>query len=93
VKSYGTAWVDPDQCAQWWGTRITLTTHAKDFKVGGTWKYTMHGPDGTNFGKYHEVSGIESITMVYDHGGNDVNPPIVPRHENSPRARAKPKWK
>jgi len=78
VKVVWDAWVDPDQCAQWWGHADSRsTTHAKDFKVGGTWKYTMHGPDGTNFENTTKYLEIEKYSrMVYDHGGNDVNPPM-----------------
>ena len=39
------AWTDAAQVAQWWGTRgFTITTHSKDVRPGGHWRYTMHGP-------------------------------------------------
>lgn len=64
------AWTDPAQVAQWWGPRgFTITTHSKDLRAGGTWEYTMHGPDGTdwpNFTRYHEV--VPGSRLVYDHG-------------------------
>jgi len=78
VKVVWDAWVDPKQTAQWWGPRgFTLTTHSKDFRVGGTWAYTMHGPDGTNYPNktvYLEVEKHKKL--VYDHGGNDDQPPM-----------------
>ena len=44
------AWADPKQLAQWWGpTGFTNTFHKFDFKPGGTWKVTMHSPDGKDF--------------------------------------------
>ena len=44
------AWTDPAKAANWWGPRgFTLTTHRKDLRVGGSWVYTMHGPDGTDY--------------------------------------------
>ena len=74
VKTVWDAWTDPEQVAQWWGPRgFTLTTHSKDLRVGGHWRYTMHGPDGTDFEnttKYFEVEKYSRL--VYDHGGNDV---------------------
>ncbi|MBX9653485.1 SRPBCC domain-containing protein [bacterium] len=72
------AWTDPAQVAQWWGPRgFTLTTHSKDLRPGGSWIYTMHGPDGTDYPNstyYHEVELHKKL--VYDHGANDDRPPL-----------------
>ncbi|MCC6808985.1 MAG: SRPBCC domain-containing protein [Deltaproteobacteria bacterium] len=72
------AWIDPKQVAQWWGPRgFTLTTYQKDVRPGGTWTYTMHGPDGTNYENktvFYEVE--KHALLVYDHGGNDDRPPL-----------------
>lgn len=72
------AWTDPVQAAQWWGPRgFTLTTHSKDLSVGGTWRYTMHGPDGTdypNIATYHEIE--QHKKLVYDHGATELTPPL-----------------
>ena len=73
LKMVWDAWVDPAQVAQWWGPRgFTLTTKQKDVRPGGTWTYTMHGPDGVdwpNITFFHEVEKHKKL--VYDHGGND----------------------
>ncbi|HJT24030.1 MAG TPA: SRPBCC family protein, partial [bacterium] len=56
---------------------FTITHHSKDFKVGGIWHYTMHGPDGVDYvnkTKYLEI--VPFSKMVYDHGGNDEQKPI-----------------
>lgn len=78
VKLVWDAWTDPKQAAKWWGPRgFTITTHSKDLRVGGTWRYTMHGPDGTdwpNVTVYHEV--VKHSRLVYDHGGTDDTPPL-----------------
>jgi uncharacterized protein YndB with AHSA1/START domain len=45
--------------------------------VGGHWNYTMHGPDGVDYPnstKYFEVEKHKKL--VYDHGGNDDQPPM-----------------
>lgn len=72
------AWTDPEQVAKWWGPRgFSITTHGKDLRVGGSWKYTMHGPDGVayeNTTKYLEVHNGKKL--VYDHGGNDEQKPL-----------------
>lgn len=78
VKTVWDAWADPKQAAQWWGPRgFTLTTHSKDLRTGGTWNYTMHGPDGVDYPnstKYLEVTPFSR--MVYDHGGFEDRPPL-----------------
>ncbi len=78
VKDVWEAWTDPKKAAMWWGPRgFTITTHSKDLRVGGHWKYTMHGPDGVNYPNntiYYEVEKYSKL--VYDHGGNDDQPPL-----------------
>jgi uncharacterized protein YndB with AHSA1/START domain len=78
VKAVWEAWTEPKQVAQWWGPRgFTLTTHSKDLKPGGSWVYTMHGPDGVDYPnktKYFEVEKYSKL--VYDHGANDDRPPL-----------------
>ena len=78
VEDVWDAWTDPVQVAQWWGPRgFTLTTHHKDFRVGGTWKYTMHGPDGVDYPNTTPYLEIEKhVKLVYDHGASDDRPPL-----------------
>lgn len=41
---------DPDRIARWWGPDgFTNTVHTYDFVPGGSWRLTMHGPDGMNY--------------------------------------------
>ena len=41
--------------AKWWGPfGFRTTTYEFDFKPGGTWRFVMHGPDGTDY-KNHIV--------------------------------------
>jgi len=78
VKLVWEAWTDEKQVAQWWGPRgFSITTHSKDLKPGGTWRYTMHGPDGVDYPNktyYHEVEHY--ARLVYDHGATDDKPPL-----------------
>jgi uncharacterized protein YndB with AHSA1/START domain len=78
LKMVWDAWTDPQQLAQWWGPRgFKITTHSKELKPGGTWNYTMHGPDGTdypNITKYLEVEPLAKL--VYDHGANEDRPAL-----------------
>ena len=75
VKLVWDAWTDLAQVAQWWGPRgFTITTHSKDLRPGGSWHYTMHGPDGTdypNFARYHVVE--PQARLVYDHGASSAD--------------------
>jgi uncharacterized protein YndB with AHSA1/START domain len=44
------AFSDPARLAQWWGPEgFTNTFHEFDFRVGGVWRFTMHGPDGAAY--------------------------------------------
>lgn len=65
------AWTDPARLAVWWGPRgFRTTTHTMDFRVGGIWRYTMHGPDGTDYPNliaFREIEKPERV--VYDHSG------------------------
>ena len=41
---------DPIRVTKWWGpTGFTNTIHQFEFRTGGKWLLTMHGPDGTNY--------------------------------------------
>jgi uncharacterized protein YndB with AHSA1/START domain len=72
------AFTDPEHLAQWWGPNgFTTTTHAFDFRVGGVWRFTMHGPDGRDYQNritYDEIVPPERI--VYRHGGGDDVEPV-----------------
>ena len=78
VRAVWDAWTDPEQVGKWWGPRgFSITTHSKDLRAGGSWRYTMHGPDGTdypNVTKYYVVEPYQKLE--YDHGGSDDRPPL-----------------
>lgn len=78
VKAVWDAWTDPKQVAQWWGPRgFTITTHSKDLRTGGSWHYTMHGPDGVDYINKTQYLEVEKHSrLVYDHGGNDDRPAL-----------------
>lgn len=63
-------WADINEVAQWWGPEgFSITTYARDFSVGGSWDFMMHGSDGTdypNFIVYEEIN--EPKKLVYSHG-------------------------
>ncbi|MCB0493724.1 MAG: SRPBCC domain-containing protein [Cyclobacteriaceae bacterium] len=53
----------------WWGPEgFTNTIRNMDVREGGTWDFTMHGPDGTdfvNFYHYLEVKPFEKLVMEH----------------------------
>lgn len=69
------AYTDPAHIGQWWGPRgFTTTIHAMDVKVGGVWRFIMHGPDGTDYQNritYTEI--VKPERLAFDHG-DDANP-------------------
>ncbi len=71
------AWTSAEHLARWWGpTGFTITTRAFEFKVGGVWLFTMHGPDGTDFPNrivYEEIVRPRRI-VCSNYGGNEGGP-------------------
>jgi uncharacterized protein YndB with AHSA1/START domain len=70
------AWTQADHIAAWWGPNGFTTTH-KEMKVavGGVWRFTMHGPDGTDYPNrivYREI--VKPERLVYDHGHDESDP-------------------
>ena len=59
------AWTQPEHIAQWWGPKgMSLTVVEHNFKVGGTWKYVMPMPNGSEFiseGQYAEIVKFQKI--------------------------------
>lgn len=78
VRVVWDAWTVTEQVEKWWGPRgFTLTTHSKDLRVGGSWRYTMHGPDGVDYPNVTKYFVVEpQKKLVYDHGGTDERPPL-----------------
>ncbi len=53
------AWTEARHLARWFGPLgFTTTTHAFDFRPGGTWDFAMHGPDGTTYPNWIEWQEI-----------------------------------
>jgi uncharacterized protein YndB with AHSA1/START domain len=51
---------DPECLARWWGPAgFTNTFHLCEFKKGGRWSFTMHGPDGKNYLNENVFAEIE----------------------------------
>lgn len=70
------AWTSAEHLGRWWGPRgFTTTTSEMDFRPGGTWRFVMHGPDGTDYPnliRYEEIAAPERL--VFAHGVDDASP-------------------
>lgn len=79
IQQVWDSWVDPNQCAEWWGPRgFTISTARKDVRKGGDWLFTMLGPDGTKYPNHIKFLEVETgKKLVYDHGSNEDYPPSI----------------
>jgi uncharacterized protein YndB with AHSA1/START domain len=54
------AFASADVLATWWGPEgFTNSFEVFEFKVGGRWTFTMHGPDGTNYPNESVFTALE----------------------------------
>ncbi|UPZ13994.1 SRPBCC family protein [Flavobacterium humidisoli] len=59
------AWSNPEHLKNWWGPKgFTNTFHEFDFRVGGIWKFTMHGPERGNFENECEFIKIDKPNLI-----------------------------
>ena len=70
------AFTDPAHLGRWWGPNgFTTTTRTFEFRPGGVWDFTMHGPDGVDYPNWIEWREIvPPERLVYLHGENDDDP-------------------
>lgn len=70
------AFTDVRHLSNWWGPDgFTTTTHEFEFRPGGIWDFTMHGPDGTDYPnliEWLEISPPERIR--FRHGTRAQDP-------------------
>ena len=71
------AHTDPDALKVWYGPNgFTITLLAMDFRVGGLFRFTMHGPDGTDYPNRWEFREIvPNERLAYRHGSDIDNDP------------------
>jgi uncharacterized protein YndB with AHSA1/START domain len=67
-------WTDPERIKQWWGPiGFTTTTKVFEFRPGGQWLFTMHGPDGTDYRNDVTYTTIDEPERIeYDHGPSPI---------------------
>jgi uncharacterized protein YndB with AHSA1/START domain len=69
------AYRDPDALKEWYGPDgFSITVIAMDFRVGGLFRFTMHGPDGTDYPNrimYRDIVPGARIAYLHDSGIDD----------------------
>ena len=72
------AFTRPEHVHEWWGPNgYTITTHEMDVKVGGVWRFAMHGPNGKDYPNrmaYREV--VKPERLVFEHSDDQPVPAI-----------------
>ena len=65
------AWSQPDHLGKWFGPRgFTMTTKEFEFRPGGVWRFTFHGPDGTDYLNRVVFVNIDKPSrLFYKHSG------------------------
>jgi uncharacterized protein YndB with AHSA1/START domain len=71
------AWTDRSHLSQWWGPNgFTTTTYEMEVHPGGVWRFTMHGPDGTDYPNHILYRVVDPPSRLeYDHGSGDPSQP------------------
>lgn len=65
IESVFAAISTPERLARWWGPEgFSNTFETCEFKPGGRWVYTMHGPDGRDYPNETVFAEIDSPTKV-----------------------------
>lgn len=72
------AWTDSNHAGRWWGPAgFSTTTHSQDFKTGGSWRYTMHGPDDHDYpNRIDYIEIVRPSRLIYKHGGDEGVEPV-----------------
>lgn len=69
------AYTEVRHLSRWWGPDgFSTTTQSFDFRPGGVWVFTMHGPDGTDYPnhvEYQEISPHDRIVLLHGSREND----------------------
>lgn len=63
------AFREPAHLARWWGPNgFRSTVHEFNFRPGGRWELTLHGPDGADYrNEYFAVEIVEPEGIVITH--------------------------
>jgi uncharacterized protein YndB with AHSA1/START domain len=70
------AWVDSKHADKWMGpTGYTTVTQSMDVRPGGTWRFTMSGPQGVFPNRVTYIEVVKPSLLVYRHGADKDDDP------------------
>lgn len=59
------AWAEPEHLQNWWGPKgFTNTFNEFDFRLGGKWRFVMHGPEKGHYVNECEFIKIEQLSLI-----------------------------
>ena len=75
------AFTDVAHLGKWWAAPngSSITTHTFEFRPGGVWDATIHGPGGSEYPNYivwKEIAPPERIVWMYYGAGKDDPHPV-----------------
>lgn len=72
------AWTQPEHVTHWWGPDGFRTTiQEMDVRPGGTWRFVLHGPDGTDYkNRIVFVEIVRPERLVYKHVPEPGSEPV-----------------
>ncbi len=69
-------WTKAEHVARWWAPKgMTTTVETLDLRPGGTYRFVMHGADGTDYpvkGVYHEIVPPRHLVYTDDWDGDPM---------------------
>lgn len=67
-------WTEPEHLARWWGPNgFTITSYEQQLKVGGMWRFMMHGPDGKDYpNRITFLEVVKPERLVYKHTDDEI---------------------
>ncbi|SEE87722.1 SRPBCC family protein [Jiangella alba] len=70
------AFTEVRHLSRWWGPAgFSTTTRAFEFRVGGEWRFVMHGPDGTDYAEWISWTSITPPERIeFRHGESRDDP-------------------
>ena len=70
------AWVDSKHADNWMGPAGYKTvTHSMDVRAGGTWRFTMTGPQGVFPSRITYIEIVKPSLLIYRHGADKDDDP------------------
>lgn len=62
------AFTDPAQLRRWWGPKdFTLTFEVFEPRVGGEWRFVLHGPDGSDYPNLKRFTEVAPERIAFRH--------------------------